>query len=385
MIKLSEPFFFGSELTHLKKCIKTQWVSSAGGEVKKFENRMKKFSSGKYNLATVNCTVALQLAVRLLNPAHNDEIIVPTITFIATINSVIYNNCKPIFMDCDEQLIIDKKKIYNFIKKNTFFSKGHTYNKKTKKKILSIIIVNTFGNLFDLDNNFIKFCKKKNIKIIEDAAESLGSFFYDKDRYKPKNVDFSCYSFNANKLITAGGGGLISMNNKSDFKKAIYLATQAKNDIVQFIHDDVGYNIRMSNLHAAIGLSQISNLKKVLKKKRLIFEKYKSEINSIKGLTILSGPKYCNSNYWLNILVIDQKKYGLSKKSIINGFLKFKVETRSLWYPNHLQKPFLKFEKFNLNKAKKMFERCICIPSSYGLKISDQKKIIKLLKNKFKN
>ena len=385
MIKLSEPFFFGSELTQLKKCIKTQWVSSGGNEVKKFESRMKKYSSGKYNLATVNCTVALQLAVRLLNPNHNDEIIVPTITFIATINSVIYNNCKPIFMDCDEQLLIDKNKFYNFIRKNTFFSKGHTYNKKTKKKILSIIIVNTFGNLFELDNNFIKFCKRKNIKIIEDAAESLGSHFHDNNRYQPKRVDFSCYSFNGNKLITAGGGGLISMSNKRDFKKAIYLATQAKKDVVNFIHDDVGYNIRMSNLHAAIGLSQISNLKKVLKKKRLIFEKYKNEINKIKGLTILSGPKYCNSNNWLNILVIDQKKYGLSKKGIVNGFRKFEVETRSLWYPNHLQKPFLKFEKFNLDKAKKMFERCICIPSSYGLNDRDQKKIIKLLKNKFKN
>ena len=134
MIKLSEPFFFGSELTHLKKCIKTQWVSSAGGEDKKFENRMKKFSSGKYNLATVNCTVALQLAVRLLNPAHNDEIIVPTITFIATINSVIYNNCKPIFMDCDEQLLIDKKKFYNFIKKILFLAKVILIIKKQKRK-----------------------------------------------------------------------------------------------------------------------------------------------------------------------------------------------------------------------------------------------------------
>ena len=383
MIKLSEPFFFGKELNYLKKCLKESWISSGGNEVKNFENKMKIFSSGNYNLGLINCTAALQLAIRLLSPKQNDEIIVPTITFVATINSVIYNNCKPIFMDCDEKLLLDKNKFYSFLERNTYFKNGYTFNKKTKKKILSVVIVNTFGNLFDLDNYFKIICKKKNIKIIEDAAESLGSYHYDKK--KNRGIDFSCYSFNGNKLITSGGGGMISMNNKKNYNKAIYLSSQAKKDPVHFIHDDVGYNIRISNLHAAIGIAQILNLKKVMIKKENINKKYKEGINRVKGLKILSNPGYCKSNNWLNILTIDKKIYGLSKKEIIKKFKKLNIETRSLWYPNHLQKPFLQYERFRIDKSKKLFDKCLCLPSSYNLKDNDQKRIIQLLRNKFKN
>ena len=137
MIKLSEPFFFGNELNFLKKTLKDKWISANGKIAKEFENRLKKYTTGKYNLGTLNCTSALQLAVRLLNPKKNEEIIVPSITFAATVNSIIYNNCKPIFFDCDEFLLLDKKKFYSFFHKNTYFKNGFSHNKKTKKKNLS--------------------------------------------------------------------------------------------------------------------------------------------------------------------------------------------------------------------------------------------------------
>ena len=383
MIKLSEPFFFGNELSFLKKSLEDKWISSNGNIVKSFEKKLQRYTTGSYNLGVINCTAALQLAVRLLNPKKDEEILVPSITFAATINSIIYNNCKPVFFDCDDFLLLDKKKIYSFFEKNTHFKNGHSYNKKTKKKILAIIVVNTFGNLFDIDKNFSAFCKKKNIKIIEDAAESLGSLNYDKQRHN--KIDFSCYSFNGNKLITSGGGGILSLKNKKQHIKASYLASQAKNDATNFIHNDVGYNFLLSNLHASIGLAQLLNIKKVLKKKKNINFAYKKRINKIYGLKILDSQEKCSSNYWLNILVIDPKKYGLSKKEIIKKFLNQGIETRSLWYPNHLQKPFNKFESYQIQNSKTMFECCICLPSSYGLKNNEQLKIVNLLENRFKN
>ena len=383
MIKLSEPFFFGNELSFLKKSLEDKWISSNGNIVKSFEKKLQRYTTGSYNLGVINCTAALQLAVRLLNPKKDEEILVPSITFAATINSIIYNNCKPVFFDCDDFLLLDKKKIYSFFEKNTYFKNGHSYNKKTKKKILAIIVVNTFGNLFDLDKNFSAFCKKKNIKIIEDAAESLGSLNYDKQRHN--KIDFSCYSFNGNKLITSGGGGILSLKNKKQHIKASYLASQAKNDATNFIHNDVGYNFLLSNLHASIGLAQLLNIKKVLKKKKNINFAYKKRINKISGLKILDSPERCSSNYWLNILVIDSEKYGLSKKEIIKKFLNQGIETRSLWYPNHLQKPFNKFQSYQIQNSKTMFERCICLPSSYGLNNNQQLKIVNLLENRFKN
>ena len=381
MIKLSEPFFFGRELTYLKKVLEDKWISPKGKIVKEFEKKIKKYTSGKYNLGTVNCTASIQLAIRLLHPKKNEEIIVPSITFAATINAVIYNNCKPIFLDCDNHLLLDKDKFYSFIKKNTYSKNNFTYNKKTKKKVIGVIFVNTFGNLFNVDKHFQTFCKKHNIKIIEDAAESLGSVHFDKNRNN--RIEYSCYSFNGNKLITTGGGGMLSTNIKKKYLEAAHLATQAKKDSIKFIHDDIGYNFLISNLHASIGLSQLIFIKNVLKKKKEINKIYKNEINKIKGLKILESPKDCSSNNWLNILVVDKEKYSLSKDQIIKKFLKLNIETRSLWYPNHLQKPFKKFQNYEIKKSNLMFKTCLCLPSSYGLQKNEQIKIIKLLKNKF--
>ena len=247
---------------------------------------------------------------------------------MATVNSIIYNNCKPIFVDCDDSFLIDTEKVLKFLKEKTITRKGICFNKKTNKRIIALILVHTFGNLVNLNSNFLKECKKRNIKIIEDSAESLGSRYVNRLNEKHSGTigNLGCLSFNGNKLITTGGGGAIIFKDQKLFKKGIYLASQAKDDSTYFIHNDVGYNFRISNLHSAIGIAQLTRMKSILSKKRRIHNLYKKNINKFRGLKILESPNYCESNYWLNILIIDEKKFGLSKKSVINLFKKKGIE-----------------------------------------------------------
>ena len=385
-INLSTPYFFGNEIKNLNKSVKKKWISSSGSASQDFENKVKKYIKANYALGIINCTSALQLSVKLLNPNANDEIIVPSITFVASVNAIVYNNCKPIFLDCNENLLLDIDKTLKFLNTQTFQYNGHCYNKKTKRKILAVIAVHTFGNLVRLDKKFTNICKKKNIKIIEDAAESLGSFYKinGKKRHAATVGDINCLSFNANKIITTGGGGMIIFKDKKDYIKASYLSSQAKDDPTFFIHNEVGYNFRLSRLHSSVGLAQISEINKIIKKKKKIHNFYKDKINKIKGLKVLEQPDYCNSNYWLNILFIDKKKYKLSNKKIIKKFENEGIETRSVWFPNHLQKPFKNFQKYELDNSKKIYEKCICLPSSFDLNKKKQLKILNSLLNKFK-
>ena len=223
-INLSVPYFFGGEIKNLKKSIKKKWISSSGSASLDFEKKIKKYINANYALGLVNCTSALQLSIKLLNPKDNDEIIVPSITFIASANAIVYNNCKPI-LDCDENLLLDTEKTLNFLNTQTFQYKGYCYNKKTKRKILAVIAVHTFGNLVRLNKKFLKIFKKKNIKIIEDAAESLGSFYKinGKKKHAATVGDINCLSFNANKIITTGGGGMIIFKNKKKIIKKLHI------------------------------------------------------------------------------------------------------------------------------------------------------------------
>jgi len=312
-IILHEPYFFGNEIKHVKKCIETKWVSTGGEYVSKFEREIEKFTKAKFAVAVNSGTSALDLSLKLLNVELGDEVIVPSVTFIAPINCVLYQNAKPIFMDCDENFNIDIKKTIKFIENKTTFKNGYTINKKTKRKIKAIILVHVFGNLADTIR-IKKLCKQRNIKILEDASESLGSF-YENKVHSGLIGDLGCLSFNANKIITTGAGGMIITNNNKYALRAKYLSTQAKNDPFYFVHNDVGYNTRLNNLSAAVGVGQIKNINKILRKKKKIHALYKKKLLKFKNFKLILNRSQTKVNNWLNVILFSKK---INRKKLIN-------------------------------------------------------------------
>jgi|TARA_Y100000294_G_scaffold161624_1_gene166151 aminotransferase in exopolysaccharide biosynthesis len=389
MIKLHEPFLCGNEWRYIKNCLDEGWVSSAGKYVDLFEKKIAKYTGAKYAVACINGTSALQISLKLVGVGINDEVIVPSMTFIAPVNAISYNNAKPVFMDNDDYYTIDVNKTIEFLNKKsqTILRKKLpiTINKKTGNRIAALIAVHLFGNAVKLDR-LVDLCRKKNIVLIEDAAESIGTF-YNSGRFKNKHTGTvgktGCLSFNGNKIITAAGGGMILTDNLKIAKKAKYLTTQAKDDPIHYIHNDIGYNFRLSNIQAALGLAQLESLTAYIKKKKIIHEIYKSKIDNIKGLRISRTPHSEKCNHWLNIIEISKK---LSKKDfskIIQYLSNNGIEARPLWYPNHLQKKYKKCQTYKLHNIKKIYRNRLCLPSSTQLTRKQQDFICEKLNNIF--
>lgn len=383
-IFLHEPYFHSDEIKNLKKCIKSGWVSTGGKFVKDFEKKISNFTNTKYSVALNSGTSSLDLSLKALKPDIDDEVIVPTITFIAPVNSIIYNLCKPIFMDVDNYGNLDVNKVIEFLKNQTVKKKNYSINKKTKKRIRAIIIIHVFGNVADVIK-LKSICKIKNISIIEDASESLGSYYKVKNKllHSGSIGDVGCISYNANKIITTGSGGSIITNSKSISRQIDYLATQAKNDPIKFIHNEIGYNMKLNNLSASIGISQMKSISKILKKKKKIFNYYKNKINLLNSFEILDPPSYSISNYWIVLLKIKNKK--MSKDHIFKKFFEKDIQVRPVWYPNHLQKKMIKFQRYKLENYKNFFKNIICLPSGYNLNTKALDRVIRVLNQLDKN
>lgn len=382
LIPLSVPSIKGNEWKYVKECLDTEWVSSAGKYVDLFEQKIAEYTGAKYAVATVNGTAALHISLIIAGVHAEDEVIVPSLTFIAPINAIKYVNAFPIFMDSDQFYNIDSSKTIEFIKNKTKFRNGYTYNKKTGKRIFAIIPVHIFGNAVWLDE-LVPLCKERNIKIIEDSTESLGTrYTYGKFAGKHAGTigDFGTVSFNGNKIITTGGGGMILTDNEEYAEKAKYLTTQAKDDEIKYIHNEIGYNYRMTNILAAVGVAQLEMISNYIKVKKKNFEKYSKSINKIKGLTIASTPEYADNNCWMYSLQIDPDIYPLSCDELIVKFQKYQIQTRPIWHLNHLQKMFSKNQNYKIFNAFNLVNNSLNIPCSVNLKDKDIDKVVNILK-----
>lgn len=367
-MKLSTPQIIDKDIENVQKVLKSNWISTSSKWVNKFEKDITKFVKSTYCLALNSGTSAIHLALKIVGVEENDEVLVPTISFVATVNPVLYLKARPVFFDVDQNYNLKVDDVLTFIKEETFFKNNQTFNKKTKKVIKAIIVVHMWGiacNFKDIQ----KICKIKNIKIIEDAAEALGSFVgHSVNNFKHCGTlgDIGCFSFNANKIITTGSGGAIVTNNKEYFKKALYLANQAKDDTFNYIHNQCGYNYRMTGINASLGISQLKRIKLKVAKRKKIYETYKKIFTCEKIISINKNENHTKNNYWINVLYFSKANYSFINK-LSNYLKKYNIETRRIWRPLHLQKYLTTFQKFKIKNSKKLYCNSLCVPSDENL------------------
>lgn len=381
MIPLSVPSIKGNEWKYIKECLDSEWVSSAGKYVELFEDRICDYTGANKAVAMVNGTSALQVALRLVGVKAGDAVVVPTLTFIAPVNAVAYNNAEPIFMDCDAHYNLDIEKTIRFIEQETVFRDGNAYHRKTNRRIAAIVPVHIFGNAVDLAP-LLPICKTHHIKIVEDASESLGTCYTEgvlSGRYAGTVGDIGCYSFNGNKIITCGGGGMLVTNHSEYAEQAKYLTTQAKDDDVFYIHNDIGYNFRLTNIQAAMGVAQLEQLNDYIKIKKKNYEAYRKAVDNIAGLQMAGPPAYAASNYWFYSLQIDGQTYGKDRDELMRFLSDHKIQTRPVWHLNHLQRPYAKKYSYHIEKAFELLDITLNIPCSVNLTEADLDRVTAIL------
>lgn len=369
MINLSVPNLSMDILDNLKECLESGWVSTGGRFIPEFESKVKKYMKVQNAAGVQSGTAGLHMALRVLGVEAGEEVIAPTLTFIAAVNPIVYQGAAPVFVDCDDSLCMDPIKLEKFCKEECNFVDGVLVNKKTNKKIKVLVIVHVFGNIADMEK-IMDIAKKYNLKVLEDATEALGTY-YTKGEYKGKYAgtigDIGVLSFNANKIITTGGGGMAVGNNKELVEKVRFLSSQAKKDPLYFIHDEIGYNYRMLNLQAALGTNQIDQLENFIETKTKNYKIYKEELEKIDGLEILSFKDEIRPNYWFYSLKIDKEKYGIGRDELLKKLVESDIQTRPIWGLIHQQKPYTSYQSYEMEKSLYYYDRVLNLPCSSSL------------------
>ena len=382
MINLSVPNLSMDILDNLKECLESGWVSTGGRFIPEFETKVKNYMKTKFAAGVQSGTAGLHMSLQVLGVQRDEEVFVPTLTFIAAVNPTTYLGASPIFIDCDDSLCMDPIKLEKFCSEECDFKEGVLVNKKTNKKIRTLVIVHVFGNMADMEK-IMDIAKKYNLRVLEDATEALGTY-YTEGRYKGKYAgtigDIGVLSFNANKIITTGGGGMVVGDNEELVEKVRFLSSQAKKDTLYFIHDEIGYNYRMLNLQAALGTSQIDQLETFIETKIKNYEIYKEELEKIEGLEILPFVEGIRANHWFYSLKIDKEKYGIGRDELLQKLVDAGIQTRPIWGLIHQQKPYSACQSYKIEKALYYYDRILNLPCSSNLTEKEVYQVIEKIK-----
>ena len=358
-IPLHAPVFIGNEKKYLNDCIDSTFVSSVGKYVDKFEEMVTEYTGAKKAIVCVNGTNALYLALKLVGVERDTEVITQPLTFIATANAISYCSAKHVFIDVDlDTMGLNPKALLHFLENETIQKEGASYNKTTTQRISACVPMHTFGHPCRIDE-IIEVCRKYNIPVVEDAAESLGSFY--KEQHTGTFGKIGVLSFNGNKTITTGGGGMILTNDEALGKHIKHLTTQAKvHHLWEYIHDHIGYNYRMPNINAALGVAQMEQLGVFLENKRQTSHQYKEFFEKI-GIEFFTEPENCRSNYWLNAILLKDRKQQGEFLNFTNGN---DIMTRPIWRLMNKLEMFKDCQTGDLSNAEWLEDKIVNIPSA---------------------
>lgn len=379
-IPLSVPNLKGNELKYITEAVETEWVSTGGPYVNAFEEKIAEYVHVKGAVSCQNGTSGLHISLILTGVTREDAVIVPALTFIAAVNPVKYIGAEPIFMDCDDSLCMDSVKLERYCKEECDFIDGKLIDKTLNRHIKAIVVVHVFGNMADMVS-ICHIAQEYNLKIVEDATEAIGTYYTDgayAGKYAGTIGDLGVYSFNGNKIMTTGGGGMIVSDNQEYLTWAKHLTTQAKSDELYYTHDAIGYNYRMTNLQAALGLAQLEQLEDFIRIKKHNYELYKKEFAEIPGLSLLNVREDIRSNYWFYALDCDGFK--LDRDAMIHYLAENQVQTRPIWGLICEQLPYLDARKYEIEEAVNKRSHVVNIPCSTNLTEADVLRVVELIK-----
>lgn len=364
-LSLHEPYFRGNENAYVKECIDTGWVSSVGKFVDRFEQELADYTGMKRAVAVSNGTAALHIALLLAGVKAGDEVLVPALTFVATANAVSYLGASPHFVDSEDvSLGVDAEKLDRYLSATVVRKDGYAFNKSTGRRISVLLPMHTFGHPVDLDA-LTAVAEKYHLTLVEDAAESIGSFY--KGRHTGNFGRIAALSFNGNKTITTGGGGALLTNDEDLGRHAKHLTTQAKVPHAwEFVHDAIGYNYRMPNINAALGCAQLEELDGFLRAQRALADRYERAFSPIQGIRFVKEPPYTRSNYWLQAICLEGADFEM-RDAVISGLHAANIFVRPAWRLLYKLPMFESAPRMDCATAERLEASLINLPSSVRL------------------
>lgn len=369
-IPLSVPNIAGNEWEYVRECLDTGWVSSAGRFVIRFEQELARYVGASHGVACASGTAALHTALLLVGVRTGDEVLAPSLTFIAPINAIRYCGADPVFFDADRYFNLDPEAVRVFLDAETETHDGRTTNRTTGRPIRALLSVAVFGNAGDWSGLYAD-CRARGIAVVEDATEALGTRYQAGDwagRHAGATADLGCFSFNGNKIVTTGGGGMIVTDDGDLAERARYLTTQAKDDPVAYVHDTVGYNYRMTNVAAAIGVAQLEMLEEFVARKRANHAAYGERLARYDWCELATPPPYARNNLWMYPLTIRAGRWRDRARELVDAMSEHGIETRPVWYPSHRQKPYRSCRAYRIDRIDEVVSNTLHLPCSTDLR-----------------